>query len=123
MSKPSLNHVSVIKRSQISKRCRNASIFGVSSFVYGFSNFFVVRPFKKSFCLCDPLIDSLVWYLYTDHGSRSCRSVCKMLYVTFSSAVIFILRHKLCFENSSCKLLLFNNSTNLSWAMAGVWSP
>ena len=24
--------------------------------------------------------------------------------------------HKLCFENSSCKLLSFNNSTNLSWA-------
>jgi len=35
MSKPSLNHISVsiIKCSQITKRCRNDSIIGVSSLV------------------------------------------------------------------------------------------
>jgi len=33
MSKPSLNHVSVIKCSQIRKSCRNSSIIGVGSLV------------------------------------------------------------------------------------------
>jgi len=45
MSKPSLNHVSVIKCSQIMKRCRNASIIGISSLVHGFSNFSFYDPF------------------------------------------------------------------------------
>jgi len=33
MSKPSLNHVSIIVCSQIRKICRNASIIGVSNLV------------------------------------------------------------------------------------------
>jgi len=44
MSKPSLNHVSVIKCSQTRKRCWNASIIVVSSLIHGLSNFFILRP-------------------------------------------------------------------------------
>jgi len=50
MSQPSLNRVSVIKCSQIRKRCRNLSIIGVSSLVHDFSKFFILRPiYKKKF--------------------------------------------------------------------------
>jgi len=54
MSKPTLNHVSVIKCSQIKKHYRNASIIGVGSPVHGFSNFFVLRPIFLKFFYAIP---------------------------------------------------------------------
>jgi len=48
VSKPSLNHVSIIECSQIRKRCRNARII-VVSLVHGFLTVLFYDPFQKSF--------------------------------------------------------------------------
>jgi len=90
MSKPSLNHVSVINSSQIRKSCRNSSIFGGSSLTG------LLKP-----RVATPLIAKCYFGRETNRADRSDKSFCT-LYKKMESklAVNLFLLH--CYDRVSC---------------------